>query len=322
MKAALVTRYGPPSNVHIGEIPKPVPKAGEVLIRVQATTVTAADWRIRSADVPRGYGTIIRLIFGWSGPRRPVLGTELAGVVEAVGEGVSRFAPGDEVFAATGMAMGAHAEYVAIRETGTILPIPPGFSMAEAAAICFGGLTSLFFLQDKARVQPGEHVLIVGAAGGVGSAAVELAKHYGAKVTGVCSAANEAFVRSLGADDVIDYQTTDFTRNGQRYDVIMDCAGTAPYDVCKDSLAPGGRLLLVVATLGQMLAAPLQSLGSIKVMTGTTPETAETMARLAALCAQGAFRPRIGETFAFERIAEAHALVESKHKRANAVVTL
>ncbi len=322
MKAALVTRYGSADEVRLGEIEAPVPKPDEILIRVYATTVSAADWRIRSAAVPRGFGVLIRLLYGLRGPRRPVLGTEFAGVVESVGAGVGRFRPGDEVFACTGLEMGAHAEFVVMPEDGKVLRIPTGLSMGEASAICFGGLTALYFLRDKAKVKAGENVLIVGAAGSVGTAAVELAKHFGAEVTGVCSASNLEFVRDLGADHVIDYSTSDFTQNGQRYDVIMDCVGTAPFAQSKGSLAPGGRLLLVVATLGQTLAALVQSRGGVQVIAGGGPESVEDMATLAELCSRGVYRPRIGATFPFEQIAQAHALVESQHKRGNAVVTL
>lgn len=318
MKAALVTRYGTADAVRLGERPTPVPKADEVLIRVHASTVSAADWRIRSASVPRGFGLLIRVVFGFRGPRQPVLGSELSGVVESVGARVSRFRPGDRVFAFPGVKMGAHAEYLAMPEDGKVLPIPAGLSMAEAAAICFGGTTALYFLRDKAKVQAGEKVLIVGASGSVGSAAVELAKHFGAAVTGVCSAANLEFVRDLGADHVIDYQVQDFTQDGQRYDVIMDCTGTASFARCRDSLTPGGRLLLVVATMGQTLAALTQR----QVIAGGGPESVEDMATLAELCARGVFRPRIGATLTFEEIARAHALVESQHKRANLVLTM
>ncbi|MFT3921874.1 MAG: NAD(P)-dependent alcohol dehydrogenase [Myxococcales bacterium] len=318
MKAALVTRYGSADAVRLGERPTPVPKADEVLIRVHASTVSAADWRIRSASVPRGFGLLIRFVFGFRGPRQPVLGSELSGVVESVGARVSRFRPGDRVFAFPGVKMGAHAEYLAMPEDGKVLPIPAGLSMAEAAAICFGGTTALYFLRDKAKVQAGEKVLIVGASGSVGSAAVELAKHFGAAVTGVCSAANLEFVRDLGADHVIDYQVQDFTQDGQRYDVIMDCTGTASFARCRDSLTPGGRLLLVVATMGQTLAA----LTRRQVITGGGPESVDDMATLAELCARGVFHPRIGATLTFEEIARAHALVESQHKRANLVLTM
>jgi NADPH:quinone reductase-like Zn-dependent oxidoreductase len=319
MKAALVPRYG---SVRIGELKRPQPKADEVLIEVRATTVSAADWRVRTASVPRGFGMMIPLLFGVGGPRRPVLGTELSGVVAEVGARVERFRVGDRVFAFPGLRMGAHAEYVALKETGNVLPVPAGLSFAEASAICFGGLTALYFLRDKANVQPGERVLIVGAAGSVGSAAVELAKHFGAEVTGVCGTQNVEFVKELGADHVIDYATQDFTLMGTRYDVIVDCVGTAPFHRSKKVLAAGGRLLLVVATLPELLASAFQSRRGLSVFGGGGPERVEDMATLAELCQRGVFRPRIGATFPFEEVARAHALVESQHKRANAVLLL
>jgi NADPH:quinone reductase-like Zn-dependent oxidoreductase len=320
MKAAVVARYGTAKAVRIVELNKPQPKEDEVLIRVHAATISAADWRMRSASVPRGFGLLIRLFLGFRGPRRPVLGTELAGVVEQVGARVDRFRPGDRVFAFPGLRMGAHAEYVVMPQQGNVLHIPSTLSLNEAAAICFGGLTALYFLRDKAQLQAGEKVLIVGAAGSVGSAAVELAKHFGAEVTGVCSASNLEFVKSLGADHVIDYTTQDFTENGRHYDVIMDCVGTAPFERCRGSLAPGGRLLLVVGTLGQLLGSMLPRAQGLRVFGGGGPERVEDMATLAQLCERGAFRPRVEATFPFEDIARAHALVESQHKRGNAVL--
>lgn len=320
MRAALVHRYGPPERVCLGEVPKPAPKPNGLLVRIQATTVSAADWRIRSADVPTGFGPFVRLAFGLRGPRNPVLGTELSGVVEAVGATVTRFRPGDRVFAFPGVRMGAHAEFTVVPEDGCVFPTPSNLDPGEAAAICFGGTTALHFLRDKARLAPGEKLLVVGAAGSVGSAAVELGKHFGAEVTGVASGANLEFVQSLGADHVLDYQTEDFTELGTRFDVILDCAGTAPYGRSRRALAPGGRLLLVVGTLGQMLAAPFQRRHGTRVVGGAAPEARADVALLAELCTRGVFRPRIGASFAFDQIAQAHALVESHHKRANAVV--
>lgn len=318
MKAALVHRYGPPEQVRLGEVARPEPKSNELLVRVRATTVSAADWRIRSAEVPAGFGPFIRLAFGLRGPRNPVLGTELSGVVEAVGATVTRFRTGDSVFAYPGK--GAHAEYVVVREDGCVFHTPSNLDPGEAAAVCFGGTTALHFLRDKARIARGEKLLIVGAAGSVGSAAVELGKHFGAEVTGVASCANLDFVKSLGADHVLDYRTQDFTELGTRFDVILDCVGTAPYGRCCRALAPGGRLLLVVGTLRQMLAAPFQRRGGVRVIGGGAPESPGHLATLAELCSRGVFRPRIGASFAFEQIAKAHALVESRHKRGNVVV--
>jgi NADPH:quinone reductase-like Zn-dependent oxidoreductase len=322
MKAALVRRYGSPAEVYLAEVPRPEPKANELLIAVRATTVSAADWRIRSAHVPAGFGLFVRVAFGLRGPRQKVLGTELSGVVEAVGKQVQRFRPGDRVFAFPGTRMGAHAEYVVMAEDDCVQPVPATLDHAEAASICFGGTTALHFLRDKARLQPGEKLLVVGAAGSVGSAAVELGRHFGAEVTGVTSAKNLDFVKSLGADDVIDYQTEDFTELGRSFDVILDCAGTAPFERSRRALLPGGRLLLVIATLGQMLAAPLQSRSGLRVSAGGTPELRADVATLAELCTRGQYRPRVGATFPFEQIAKAHALVESQHKRGSAVVLL
>src|SRR5262245_31043977 len=195
MKAAIYRRYGPPAVVQIADVPRPDLKTTEVLVKVRATTVTAGDSRLRSGHVPKGFAVLLRLGFGIFGPRKPILGWELAGEVVAVGQSVSRFAPGDNVFAAR---MGCHAEYVAA-PADAVAPLPRNLTFEDAAAIPFGGLTSLFYLRDKARIRPGEHVLINGASGAVGSAAVQLAKHFGAVVTAVCSAANAQLVSSVGA---------------------------------------------------------------------------------------------------------------------------
>jgi NADPH:quinone reductase-like Zn-dependent oxidoreductase len=320
MNAAVVTRYGAANVVQLRQLERPRPRPNEVLVRVHAASVSAADWRIRSASVPLGFGMMVRLFFGLRGPRQPVLGTELSGVVEEVGALVERFAPGDRVFAYPGGRMGAHAEYVTMAHDGMLQHVPTGMNLTDAAALCFGGTTALYYLRDKAKLQPGEKIVIVGAAGSVGSAAVSLAKHFGAEVTAVCSSNNVDFVRSLGADHVIDYTQADFTQNGQRYDVVMDCAGTAPFARCKESLATGGRLLLVVATLPELLSALWQRRGGVKVFAGTAPERPEDMATLADLCVRGVFRPHISKRFPIEQIQGAHALVESQHKRGNAVV--
>jgi NADPH:quinone reductase-like Zn-dependent oxidoreductase len=320
MKAAVVSRYGSSDVVVLEELARPRPGPHEVLIRVHAASVSAADWRIRSASVPRGFGVMIRLLFGLQGPRQPVLGTELSGVVEEVGTSVERFAPGERVFAFPGGRMGAHAEYVAVRDDGMLQRVPAGVDLTVAAALCFGGTTALYFLRDKAKLQPGEKLLVVGAAGSVGSAAVSLGKHFGAHVTAVCSGNNVDFVSSLGADHVIDYTRADFARNGERYDVIMDCVGSAPFTRSRGSLAAGGRLLLVVATLWEILSAPFQSRGGLKVFAGSAPEDVQNLTTLAELCARGIFRPHVSATFPFEQIQRAHALVESQHKRGNAVV--
>jgi len=320
MKAAVCRRYGPPNVVEIAEVPRPSVGANDVLIKVRATTVTAADWRLRSATLPRGFGVLVRLGVGFSGPRDPILGAELAGEVVAVGQSVSRFAPGDKVFAAR---MGnCHAEYVAVREHA-VAPMPANLSFGEAAALTFGGLTALIFLRDKARIRAGERVLVNGASGAVGSAAVQLAKHFKAVVTGVCSAANAQLVRSLGADRVIDYATEDFTRSGERYDIVFDSVGNCTFDRCKPVLAPGGRLLLVVGTLGQMIGATVwPSRAGRKVLSGVASVRAADLDLLKTLAESGAFKPVIDRTYPFARIADAHAYVDTGRKRGNVVIAL
>lgn len=318
MKAAVYRRYGPPDVVRIAEVPQPEPGRGEILIRTRATTVSAGDARLRSAKVPRGFGPLIRLGFGISGPRDPILGFELAGEVVALGPAATRFAPGDKVFAAGSR---CHAEYVVVREKN-VARIPGRLGFVESAALTFGGLTALSFLREKARVQPGERVLINGASGAVGSAAVQVAKHFGAVVIGVCSGANESLVRSLGAERVVDYEKEDFTRGGETYDVILDAVGNCPFGRCRHVLATGGRLLLVVATLDQMLGALVRpSRAGRKVLGGVATAREADLLFLRSLAESGAFRPVIGATFPFERIVEAHAEVDTGHKKGSVVVT-
>src|SRR5512138_1658542 len=255
MRAVVYERYGSPDVLELREVPTPVPGDHEILVRVRAATVSAADWRVRSLEVPAGFGIPARLAMGLFRPRQRILGTELSGDVAAVGKAVTRFRVGDAVFAFPGLKMGCHAEYRRVREDGPVAPKPPNLSYEEAAALCFGGTTALDFLR-RAKLAAGEAVLVNGASGSVGTAAVQLAKHLGAEVTGVCSTRNLELVRSLGADHVVDYTREDFTRSGKSYDVIMDNAGTAPFSRVKGSLKEGGRLLLVLASLPAMLQAP------------------------------------------------------------------
>lgn len=319
MKAAVYHRYGPPSVVQIADAPRPDLGARDVLVKVRATTVTAGDSRLRSGNVPRGFGVMMRLGFGIFGPRKPILGWELAGEVAAVGQSVSRFAPGDKVFATR---MGCHAEYVAVPEDA-VAPMPGNLTIGEAAALPFGGLTALFFLRDKARIQPHERVLINGASGAVGSAAVQLAKHFGAAVTGVCSEANAQLVSSLGANRVVDYSKEDFTQTGETFDIILDAVGNCSFDRCKPVLAPGGRLLLVVASLGQMVGALVRSSrAGRKVLTGVGSVRAADLLLLRALAESGAFKPVIDRTYPFARIADAHAYVDTGRKKGNVVISL
>jgi NADPH:quinone reductase-like Zn-dependent oxidoreductase len=316
MKAAVCERYGPAEVVRIREVAAPVPGDREVLVRALATTVNIGDARLRALRVPRGLGPLVRLRAGVTKPRQPVFGFEVAGRVEAVGALVTGFQPGDRVVASRGFRLGCHAEFVTVDERGTIARIPDELSYRDAVSLCFGGVTALHFFR-RGRLAAGETVLINGASGAVGTMAVQLAKHTGAEVTAVCSGANADLVRGLGADHVIDYTAEDFTRNGQRYDVIMDNHGNAPYSRVRGSLKPGGRLLMVIGDLGSMLAATWQK----AVIGGTTPIRAEDYRTLLSLAARGELKPVIDSTLPFAQIVEAYRRVDSGHKVGSLVLT-
>lgn len=322
MRAIVYRRFGPPEVLEEVELPKPAPSEHEVLIRVRATTVTAGDWRCRTRVVPKGFGFATGLFLGFSRPRNPILGSELAGEVESVGAAVTRFKAGDRVFAFTDTRLGCYVEYKCLPEDGAIALVPENLSFEEAAALSFGGTTTLGFFQ-KAALQRGERLLVNGASGGVGTAAVQLARHFGAEVTGVCSTANLELVRSLGAAEVIDYTKEDFTRRGETWDVIMDTAGTAPFSRCGGVLRRGGRLLAVLATGPEVLRAPCQSLVSgRKVIAGSPPWGSDALSLLARLAEAGEYRPVIDRRYAFDQMVEAHRYVDAGHKRGNVVVTV
>lgn len=322
MRAALCRAYGPPDVVHIAEVERPEPKPGEVLIRIRATTVSSGDWRIRSLTVPRGMGIMVRAVFGFTRPRNPVLGTELCGEVESVGAAVTRFKVGEAVVGYPSFPNGCHAEYRTMREADRIVAKPERLSCEEAAAMCFGGATALDFLRDRAKLRAGEDVLIVGASGALGSAAVQIAKHFGARVTGVCSTGNAGLVRSLGAERVIDYTCEDYRRGGAAYDVIFDTVGEASFGTHAALLKPRGRLLLLAAGLPEMLSTIGGKRDGKTVFAGPAKETLEHLTALCALAEAGAYRPVIDQVFPFERIAEAHARVETRRKRGSVVVTI
>jgi NADPH:quinone reductase-like Zn-dependent oxidoreductase len=322
MRAAVYQRYGPPDVLELKEVPKPRPKDNEILIRTHATTVTSGDWRARSLAMPLGFGLIGRLVFGVSRPRQPILGTELAGEVESVGKDVTKFEAGDQVFAFSGARMGCHAEYKCMPEDGAVALKPANLSYEEAAAMSFGGTTALGFL-SRARVRSGERVLVNGASGGVGTAAVQLAKHFGAHVTGVCGAANVELVKSLGADHVINYAEEDFTASGETYDIIVDTAGTAPFSRSDASLKEGGRLLLVLGGLPDLLRVPWVAMTSRKtVIAGPAAVRAKDLRFLAQLAEAGEFKPVIDRRYPLEQITEAHGYVDTGRKKGNVVITL
>lgn len=323
MKAAIYHRYGPPSVVAMAEVPKPVAKQNEVLIRIRATTVTSGDWRARSLRLPPGFGFMGRLVFGVFGPRQPILGTELAGVVEAVGQAVTRFKVGDEVFAFPGAKYGSHAEYRTMAEDGLIALKPANLSFEEAAALSFGGTTVLRPLRDKLGIKPGDRVLVVGASGGVGTAAVQIAKYLGADVTGVCSTVNVDLVRSIGADRVIDYSKDDFVQSGDSWDVIVDTTGSAPFARCEPVLRPGGRLLIILGSFADAVGIGRPSKASGKtVIAEVSKILVEDLRDLAELARIGAYMPVIDRSYPLALAAEAHAYVDTGRKRGNVVLSV
>jgi NADPH:quinone reductase-like Zn-dependent oxidoreductase len=323
MKAIVYKQYGAPNVVSLAEMPKPVPRDNEVLIRIHATTVSTGDWRARSLTLPPGFGLLGRLVFGLFGPRQPILGTELAGIVEAVGRDVKRFAVGDEVLAFPGGKFGGHAEYRTMPEDGMIAMKPANLSFEEAAALSFGGTTALGFLKGKGGIKSGDKVLIVGASGSVGSAAVQIARHFGADVTGVTSAANVMLVRSIGADKVIDYSKEDFATSGETWDIILDATGTVPLTRCESLLRPGGRLLVVLGSFAQAMGRERPSKASgKKVIAGVVAVTAEDLRCVAGLAEAGAFKPVIDRSYPLESAADAHAYVDTGRKRGNVVLTI
>ncbi|MBR9989324.1 MAG: NAD(P)-dependent alcohol dehydrogenase [Gemmatimonadetes bacterium] len=321
MKAVFATAYGSPDVLEIRDVPKPVPKENEILIRVRATTVTSGDWRIRTMNVPTGFGVMSRLALGVSGPRQPILGTELAGEVESMGDAVTGFSAGDEVFAFSGAGGGCHAEYRTMPADGAVALKPANLTFEEAAAISFGGTTALVFLR-RAGIRRGDRVLVVGASGGVGTAAIQLARHFGAEVTGVCSTANVPMVRSLSAD-AIDYTQEDFSDRAERYDIIMDTTGTVGFGRARASLKDSGRLLVVAGGLPDMLQIPWAALTTrMRIIAGPTSGNAEDLRFLAALAEAGEYRPVIDRSYPLDRIADAHRYVDLGRKKGNVVISV
>ncbi len=320
MRAANIPRYGGPEVVQLAEVAIPEVRAGEVRVRVHAAPVTAGDVRLRSAVVPRGFGLLIRAAMGFTGPRNPIPGWAFAGVVDAVAPDVQALSVGDRVFGIKGVGGGAQAEFLTVQAKGTVLRMPDSLSFEEGAAFFFGGLTAADFLIDKAQMQPGETLAVIGATGSVGSAALSLAKHLGLITTAVCSAKNHDLARALGAQSVVDYKGE--TLEGT-FDGILDVMGSIPRARALTMLRFGGRLMPVTSTLAETLGAALRpTRGTARITGGTTSEAREKLERLVQLHQAGAYRPHIGLTLPFAQIAEAHRIAESWHKKGNIVLTM
>ena len=316
MKAIVYTKFGPPEVLHLQEVEKPTPKANEVLIRIVATAVTKEDPDMRASP---GFNGLLK-------PRHPILGQEFAGEVEATGIDVTRFKPGDQVF---GMdSFGAYAEYKCMPENGAMAIKPANMSYAEAASLPNGALTALPFLRDKGKIQSGQTVLVYGASGSVGASAVQLARYYGAEVTGVCSSTNLEWVKSLGADQCIDYTREDFTENGRTYDIIFDTVGKRLFAECKGSLTDEGIYLTTVPAPAILLQMLWPAKGGGKkgkfMAAGLRParEKVKDLAFLTGLIEAGKIKAVIDRCYPLEQIVEAHRYVEQGHKKGNVVITV
>ncbi|HEY5637499.1 MAG TPA: NAD(P)-dependent alcohol dehydrogenase [Burkholderiales bacterium] len=322
MKAALYEKYGPPEVVHLRDLPKPEPKDNEVLIKIHATTVTSGDWRVRSLEMPPGFAPLARLGLGITKPRQPILGSELAGTIEAVGKDVTKFKIGDTVIAFSGVRLGCHAEYKTLKETAAIVRKPDNLPFDEAAALAFAGTTALDFFR-RGKLKRGEEVLINGASGAVGLAAVQLATLAGAHVTGVCSGANANLVMDHGAHHAMDYTQQDFTQAGDTWDLIVDTAGTAPWSRSKNALREHGRLLQVLGSLGDLLRMPWVAMTSNKrIIAGPAAERLEDLQHLVGLAEKGEFRAVIDRRYPLDRIVEAHRYVDTGRKKGSVVINV
>ncbi len=317
MKAAVYTQYGQPGVLKVEEVEKPIPGENEILVKIKATAVNSGDVRLRKADP-----FAVRFIFGLLKPRIKILGSVFSGEVESVGRAVTNYKAGDAVFGHTDMRFGAYAEYISMPANGSLALKPAAVSHADAAAIPFGGVTAWHFIK-KAAIKPGQKVLVVGASGAVGSAAVQLAKYLGAIVTGVCSTANIELVKAAGAHKVIDYTKEDFTNNGETYDVIFDTVKSISVSKSTRSLHTKGTMILSAAGMKEMLQGLwISKTSSKKVLTGVIAHTAGDILFLKGLVETGAFKPVIDRAYPLHQIAEAHAYVEQGRKKGNVSIDI
>ncbi len=330
MKAIIYTEYGSPEVLGSKEVEKPQPQRNEILVKVHATTVNYGDVIARNFknvspkefNMPTLFWLPARLDFGFSKPKRPVLGSEFAGTVEAVGIGVKQFKEGDSVFGYLGQKMGAYAEYLVVPEDGIVTTMPKNMTFAEAASISYGATMALNLLK-KLDIQPGQKILINGASGNIGSAAVQLAKHFGAQVTAVCSTRNLQWVKSLGADTLIDYTQEDFTQAKDTYDIVFDVLGRSSFAQVKNVLKRNGRYFLVSFKTKQLLQMMWTSLfGKQKVICGLAPESQEGLVTIRELVEAGEFTTVIDQCYPLEEAAEAHRFVEGSRHKGKVVVTI
>jgi len=317
MKAIKYTGYGSPDVLRVTEMDRPVPKNGELLIKVVATTVTSAECGMRRGEPRWG-----RVILGFIRPRRrmQILGTEVAGIVETVGREVTRFHPGNQVFGFTGFSLGANAEYAVMPDSGSLALKPPNISFEEAAAVVDGATTALYFLRDRAKVRSGQRVLVNGAAGSIGTYAVQLAKYLGAEVTGVCGPGNIALVATLGADRVIDYTARDFTEGGEKYDVIFDTVGRSSFRQSKAALTRSGCYVPTTGLSNILLALWTALTRGPRVVTGMSVKKNDALTFLTELIEADNLTIVIDRTYPLEQIADAHRYVETGHKRGSVVI--
>jgi len=328
MKAIIYTEYGSPEVLHLAEVTTPAPQANEILIRVHAAAVNFGDLMARNFgnisarkfNMPAFFYYPARLAFGWRKPKQPILGSEFAGEVAAVGAAVTRFKPGDAVFGYRGPQMGAYAEYLCVAEAGMVAHKPACLSFTEAATVPYGALTALTLLRHV-DLQPGQRVLINGASGGIGAAMVQLAKQYGAHVTGVCGTTRLAYAQALGADEVIDYTKTDFTQNGETYDLIIDVLGRSSFARCKDSLQPNGVYFPVSFKMNALLQMVWTKLfGDKKVICALSDEKPADLETIKAMIEAGQFRSLVDRSFPMAAAAAAHQYAEARQQQGSVVI--
>ena len=323
MKAVVCTKYGAPEVLQFTEIEKPSPKANEILIKVRATSITAADYKVRSFDVPISFWLLARIMVGIRKPRKSILGMELSGDIEAIGKDVKSFKKGDKVFAATLQSFGAYAEYICLPENGPISLKPTTLTYEEAAVIPIGARTAYHYLKKIGDVKPGQKVLIYGASGSVGTYAVQLAKYFGAETTGVCSTVNLALVKSLGADKVIDYTESNFMDNFETYDIIFITVDKCPFKACKRALKKHGAYLNIGRPVPSLPMIWASLTKSMKVVVGkNAPENVEALIFLKNIIDEGQLKPVIDRRYSIDQIVEAHRYADKGRKKGNIVITI